>query len=54
MGKSPHSGPGERVTTEKDRAETITPGNITVTGTTNNSAQREISGVVCPTDQAPV
>ena len=38
MGKIPSPGSGERVTTEKDRAETITLGNITVIGTTNNPA----------------
>ena len=30
------------------------PGNISITGTTNNPAQGEISCVGCPTDQAPV
>ena len=38
MGKISSSGPGERVRTEKDGAETITLGNITVIGTTNNPA----------------
>jgi hypothetical protein len=54
MGQSPSSGPGERVTTEKDRAETITPCHITIVGTTNYPAQREISRMGSPSYQTPV
>jgi hypothetical protein len=54
MGEILSSGKGERIAPKEDRAETIIPSHITVIGTTNYPAQREISRMGSPKDQAPV